>query len=200
MSSPSYLDRILNDGTNVESWLLDRVPVCGASDAARFHKPESVESYVDAKLREFRGNSFTAAGHNWEDDLCRFAGVEPSKLLIHAPGQLQHAATPDGLEVTPSGIVLAEAKIKHNRVVEKPTAAEMRQMAWQQYCVGPEVVRTEFVWGELLPSGELRERGPQVIPFTPNQFEDILGGLLLIAVPFIALLNERLAFEKAVMQ
>jgi len=198
----SYLDRILDDGTDRERWKRKRRPRIGASDAARFANINSVDRYVAEKLkdREFAGNKYTAAGHDWEEDLLAWAGVDPNKLFIHAEENEQYAATPDGLTVTPSGIILGEVKIKHNKIVSGPTAAEKRQVAWQQFCVGPEVLYTEWVWGELLPNGRLRDRGAQRIRIYPADVADILADVLTIAVPFLGELNRALEYERQVTQ
>lgn len=197
----SYLDRILDDGTDRERWLAARANcVIGASDAAGYVKPESVDKYVAAKLKAsgFHGNAFTEAGHEWEPRLLAAVGVEQSTLLIHSPAEPGFAATPDGLTVTPAGIILGEAKIKHNKIVSGPTAKEFRQVAWQMFCVGWEdVLHTEFVWGELV-NGELRNGAiePKRLRIFPADVEHLLPPMIDIATPVLARLRAARQFER----
>jgi hypothetical protein len=184
----TYLDRILDDGTDRERWLAARVGI-GASDVAGYVNPLSIDKYVAAKLKSstFNGNAYTAAGHEWEPRLLAAVGIPQSTLLIHSPDEIGFAATPDGLKVTPEGIILGEAKIKHNKIVSGPTPREFRQVAFQQFCVGPEVLYTEFVWGELV-DGELRNGAiePKRIRIYPVDVEHLLAPMIAIATPVLA--------------
>ena len=105
------------------------------------------------------GNAKTANGHAWEDGLTLQFGVPESKALIHAPDEPGFAATPDGLGENLDGTVtLAEAKVKHNKIVTGPSVGEWRQLAWQFMCVS-EAVETCFIWAEVVQN----ERGDWVL-------------------------------------
>lgn len=148
----SYLDRVLDDGADREKWLLSRRPAVGASDVAKLAKESSIESVLASKLSlaAFTGNRFTDSGNRWEPMMLAWAGIAENKALIHSPGEIGFAATPDGI-----GPSLAECKAKHMKVVTGPTLGEWRQLAWQFVCV-PEYETTEFIWVELDEAGELR--------------------------------------------
>lgn len=193
----SYLDRILGDSEDRESWLLAREDILGASDAAKFAKLASVPTYVAAKLRPstFTGNAYTESGNEWEPRLLAWAGIDRNSLLIHAEDESGFAATPDGLTVTPEGIVLAEVKAKHNKIVYGPTPGELRQVAWQQHCVGPEVLYTDFVWAEIV-NGDIRSLEPKSLRIYPADVADILTGVLAIATPVLARLRAARQFAK----
>ncbi|RFA12123.1 hypothetical protein B7R22_16970 [Subtercola boreus] len=192
----SYLDRILDNGADRDEWLTSRRTVIGASDAAKLVKPESLEKYVAAKLKEtsFSGNKFTESGDVWEPRLLSWGAIPQNRHLIHSPDEPGFAATPDGLKVTPEGIVLAEVKAKHNRIVFGPTPAEIRQVAWQQFCVGPEVLYTDFIWGEIV-NDQLRDLEPKRLRIYPGEMTEILAGILTIAVPMLVRLRRARAFE-----
>ena len=149
----SWRDRILNDGTDRDSWLVARHPVLGASDFAKLAKFESVDKYLAAKLASntFHGNEYTEQGHRWEPMMLAWAGIAPNKALIHSPGEVGFAATPDGADETRG----AEAKAKHGRIIDGPSAMEWRQLAGQFICV-PEFETIEFIWVELDGEGEIR--------------------------------------------
>jgi hypothetical protein len=199
----SWWDRILDDGTNRERWLAARADcVIGASDAAGYVKPESEDKYVAAKLKpsNFGGNSYTEAGHEWEPRLLAAVGLPQSTYLIHSPAERGFAATPDSIETTPGGIVLGEAKIKHNRIVNGPTPREFRQVAWQMFCAGwDEVAYTEFVWGELV-DGELRMKAlePKHLRIYPRDVEHLLEPMIAIATPVLARLRAARDFAKEI--
>lgn len=190
-----WRDRILNDGADRDAWLAARAGRIGASDAAGFAKPDSVDRYVLAKLkgstRTFTGNSYTESGNFWEPMLLAWAGVTPNKAFIHAPGHTDHGATPDGLTEHPDGtITLAEIKAKHGRIVTGPDPKEWRQMAWQLYCV-PEAAGIVFVWGEIV-NGELREGNPQRLDIDRDH-PKIVAALDLI-LPIAAEVSTRLRY------
>lgn len=169
-------NRILSDGLDQAAWLEARRPVIGASDAARFTNPASVEKYLAAKLdQSFTGNSYTARGHEFEQDILAYLGVTPNTALIHAPGNRGFAATPDGLDPDFG----AECKVRHGRIDPMPSAAEWRQLAWQFMCV-PEIQAIRFgtitlvsADGEWLPrlkdafSGtEISRNDPKIVKAT----------------------------------
>lgn len=156
----SYLERILADKTLDEAaWAAARANVIGASDAADFARFESADRYTLAKLKagSFRGNEFTRAGHIWEARMLDWAGIAPSGLLVHAADEPGFAATPDGIEVLPSGeIVLVECKAIHGRRLIRPGISFLRQMWWAQAVFGPEVRRTKFIWQEVVDGAPMR--------------------------------------------
>ncbi|TFC92071.1 MULTISPECIES: hypothetical protein [Cryobacterium] len=193
----TYLDRILADSTDREAWLLAREPIVGASDAAKLARPESIDVYTAAKLKRstFSGNRFTESGNLWEPLMLAWAGIPQNTLLIHAESIPGLAATPDGLLVTPAGIVLAEVKAKHDRIVYGPTPGELRQVAFQQYCVGPEVLYTDFIWAEIV-NGEMRTEDPKSLRIYPADVADVLAGLLPIAIELSARITAALEFER----
>lgn len=164
----SWRDRVLADSTDRESWLALHDTTIGASTAAKFAKPESVETYIRQILtpREFTGNAATESGNRWEPMLLAWAGYEPNSLYIHHPEERGFAATPDGTREH-GGLMLAETKAKHQKVVTGPEPREIRQMAWQLYVV-PEADGVEFVWGELVRDdldGWVLRRDPQSVVF-----------------------------------
>jgi hypothetical protein len=191
-----YLDRILADSTDRPAWLLAREPIVGASDAAKLAKASSIDTYTAAKLKPqtFSGNTYTESGNLWEPLMLAWAGIPQNTLLIHAEAHPGLAATPDGLKVTPEGIVLAEVKAKHGRIVNGPTPAELRQVAFQQYCVG-DVIWTDFVWAEIV-NNEMRTDEPKSLRIYPADVADILADLLPIAIELSARLTAALAFER----
>ena len=176
------LDLVVADALlEPEKWMAARPFSIGASDAAGYAKLESVEAYVRAKLttvaRPFAGNPFTAAGHAHEPGLMAWAGVTHNTRMFRHPEIPEFTATPDGVDVTPTGVVLlGEAKVKH-RIVTGPTPAERRQVVWAQYVLGGEV--TKWVWQALHPDTHRPYGEPQVhrISFDP----DLLAPILVIA-------------------
>lgn len=190
-----YLDRVLADSTDRPAWLLAREPIVGASDAAELAKASSIDTYTVAKLKPstFSGNTYTESGNLWEPLMLAWAGIPQNTLLIHSEAHPGLAATPDGLRVTPDGIVLAEVKAKHDRIVYGPTPGELRQVAFQQYCVG-NVLYTDFVWAEIV-NGEMRTDEPKSLRIYPADVADILADLLPIAIELSARLTAALAFE-----
>lgn len=147
----THLDRILDDGTDRDRWLTSRRTVIGASDAAKLAKASSVDLYLAGKLADsaFTGNAYTASGHRWEPVMLAWAGIASNVALIHAPGEPGFAATPDGLQITPEGVRMAECKAKHGRIVDGPSLGEWRQIAWQFNTI-PEAETIEFIWAEII--------------------------------------------------
>lgn len=184
----SYLDRILDDGTDREHWLLARHNVIGASDAAKLAKPESVDKYLLAKLKDdysFHGNGFTEQGHRWEPMMLAWAGIPENKALIHAPLEVGFAATPDGV-----GDVLAECKVKHNRVVTGPSLGEQRQVAWQFLCL-PEYELLHFLVMEVDEHGEPFREEPKefLIHRADPDIVDLTARILPIATDLLGRLR-----------
>lgn len=171
MSALAALERTLADSADRESWLDVHDKVIGSSTAGKFAKPTSVETYVRQILapREFHGNASTKSGHRWEPMLLAWAGAEPNSLLIHHPEHERFAATVDGTKRSIAGFTIVETKTKHNQVVTGPTPYEIRQLAWQMYCI-PEAPYADWVWGEVVADptedgGWRLRRDPQTIHF-----------------------------------
>jgi hypothetical protein len=197
MMTLPWIERVLADSIDRPAWLLAREPIVGASDAAKLARAASIETYVAAKLKpsSFGGNRFTESGNEWEPIMLAWAGIPQNTLLIHSAEHPGLAATPDGLRVDPDGIVLAEVKAKHDRIVYGPTPGEFRQVAFQQYCIGPEVLYTEFIWAEIV-NGEMRTEVPKSLRIYPADVADVLAGMLPIALELSARLTAALEFER----
>ncbi|MDF2507275.1 MAG: hypothetical protein K0Q52_1134 [Microbacterium sp.] len=171
MSALATLDRTLADSADRDSWLAVHDKVIGSSTAGKFAKPGSVETYVRQILapRTFSGNASTQSGHRWEPMLLAWAGAEPNSLFIHHPDNDRFAATVDGAIPYGASFAIAETKAKHNKVITGPTPYEIRQLAWQLYCI-PEADYAAWVWGELVedatePQGWRLRRDPQTLLF-----------------------------------
>ena len=145
----SYVDRILNDGLDRESWEWARRSIIGGSDAASLSKLESVNKYLRAKVgTHWDGNEYSRRGHRWERMMLAWAGIPQNVALIHAPDEPGFAATPDGILERGAGeVLLAECKLKHHPI-KGPDLSEWRQLAWQ-FRVLPEATETLFIWQEL---------------------------------------------------
>lgn len=194
----SYLDRILDDGSDREHWLEARLPVIGASDAAKLAKADSVHLYLASKLerRDFQGNAFTESGNRWEPMMLAWAGIDPNKALIHSPAERGFAATPDGLQATSAGVLMAECKAKHNKIVYGPSLGEFRQIAWQFNAV-PEAETLEFIWAEIVDD-ELRGTEPKSVTIQRSdpKIVGLLEQMLPIATDLLARLTVALEFER----
>ncbi len=191
----TWRDRVLDDGTDRERWALTRHNVVGASDAKSLSKPESVDKYLLAKLKDdgaFHGNAYTAQGHRWEPMMLAWAGVNENVALIHSPDEVGFAATPDGV-----GDVIAECKAKHNRVVTGPTLPEKRQIAWQFLCL-PEFDRLMWLWMEIDEHGEPFHDEPKYVEFRRDDAElvNLTQLMLPIATDLLARLRAARAFEQ----
>ncbi|MEA9983683.1 hypothetical protein [Subtercola sp. RTI3] len=194
----SYLDRVLHDGEDRDSWLVAREPGIGASDAAHFARMEAAPKYVDAKLKPstFRGNETTENGHIWEPDILAWVGIRQNKRLFHHPDEIGFTATPDGVIDEPhvAGIRLAEIKVKHNKIVYGPTPAEFRQVAWQ-LLVLPEAHCVEWAWGELVRDSEgrwiLRDDSPKKITYWQDDAAIVAAQKLLVPIATAVLAGMR---------
>ncbi len=197
MSALAALGRTLADSADRESWLAVHDKVIGSSTAGKFAKASSVETYVRQILspREFTGNTTTENGHLWEPALLGAVHAEPNTLFIHHPDYDRFGATIDGVKEVPGGFAIVETKLKHLKVVSGPTPYEVRQLAWQFYCV-PEAQWAEWVWGEVVPDekspdGWRLRRPPQVLMFRRDD-APIVAALALIvpiALAVLAALN-----------
>ena len=195
-----WRDRVLFDGVDRAAWERGRWGVIGASDVKAFARPESVPLYFRGKIaaRRFHGNAFTERGHEWEPELIAATGVPASAALIHSPDEVGFAATPDA--ITDDGSLLAEAKLRHNRISSGPTVGEWRQLAWQFHCV-PEAEAVRFVEGELVSTqlGWRLRRDPQVLEIERGdpRIQSAIGLVLPIAREVLALVRTHLELEEA---
>ncbi|MGO1809512.1 MAG: YqaJ viral recombinase family protein [Canibacter sp.] len=152
MSSQSYRDRIVTDGTDRVAWLKARARGITATDVAKLCTPKSVLAAAHNKLHgsTFMGNAYTQHGREREPVISQWAAdhfeTQPSAALFHAAQDLRHLATPDGLRERGDGVLeLVEIKTT-NKSWKTIPRNYMRQVWWQQYVLGAE--RTLFVWEE----------------------------------------------------
>lgn len=188
MSALAVLDRTLADSADRESWLARHDKVIGSSTAGKFARASSVETYVRQILapRTFSGNAATASGNRWEPVLLAWAGAEPNSLLVHHPDEARFAATVDGTIPTSTGFAICETKAKHKKVVTNPTPYEIRQLAWQLYCL-PEAESAAWVWGELVedesePDGWRLRRDPQTLIFHRDDPKIVAATELIVPI------------------
>jgi hypothetical protein len=206
VSALAVLGRTLADSNDRESWLSQHDKAIGSSTAGKFAKTSSVETYVRQILapREFHGNDSTRSGNRWEPMLLAWAGAEANSLLIHHPENRRFAATVDGTKRVGDELVIVETKAKHLKVITRPTPYEIRQLAWQMYCI-PEAAYAEWVWGELIrggsgdmPEWELR-RDPQTLVYHRDHPEIVAATSLIVPIAHevLAALDAARALEGA---
>ncbi|GLU91312.1 hypothetical protein [Agromyces sp. NBRC 114283] len=185
MSELADLGRTLADSADRESWLAVHGRVIGSSTAGKFAKPGSVETYVRQILepRTFRGNAATESGNRWEPMLLAWAGADPNSLLIHHPDNERFGATVDGTRRVGARLGITETKTKHNRIVTGPTPYEIRQLAWQLYCI-PEAEFADWVWGELVEQGGewVLRRDPQALVFYRDHPQIVAATSLIVPI------------------
>jgi hypothetical protein len=188
VSALATLDRTLADSADRDSWLQVHDRVIGSSTAGKFAKPGSVETYVRQILapRTFSGNETTRSGNDWEPALLAAVGARPNSLFIHHPDNNRFGATIDGTKPVGDGFSIVETKTKHNQVVTGPTPYEVRQLAWQMFCV-PEAVDAEWVWGEVVrdsasPVGWRLRRPPQIITFRRDDPQMVAATELIVPI------------------
>ena len=188
MSVLAALGRTLADSIDRESWLAVHDKVIGSSTAGKFARPESVETYVRQILapRTFRGNGATERGNLWEPALLAAARATPNSLFIHHPDNPRFAATVDGSRETGGGFAIVETKTKNERVVNRPSPYEIRQLAWQMYCV-PEAAAAEWWWGEIVrdsqaPDGWRLRRPAQHLIFDRDSPEIVAATNLIVPI------------------
>lgn len=188
MSALAELGRTLADSADRDSWLAVHDRVIGSSTAGKFAKPGSVEIYVRQILepRTFSGNESTRSGNDWEPALLGAVDARPNSLFIHHPENRRFGATIDGVKPLGDDFAIVETKTKHNRVVAGPTPYEVRQLAWQMYCV-PEAVHAEWVWGEIVPDprspvGWRLRRPPQSITFRRDDPRIVAATELIVPI------------------
>lgn len=105
--------------------------------------------------RTFFGNKYTAWGLERESTIAaaifRDYGILGSDVLFHAPGEIRHLATPDGVKMDENGIVTI-AEIKTGKYDLDPELAHFKsttyldQMQWQMYVMGDTCKKCLFVW------------------------------------------------------
>lgn len=190
MSALAVLDRTLADSADRDSWLDVHDKVIGSSTAGKFAKPGSVEIYVRQILepRTFSGNESTQSGNDWEPALLGAVGARPNSLFIHHPENRRFGATIDGTKSVDGGFAIVEAKTKHNRVVTGPTPYEIRQLAWQMFCI-PEAMHALWVWGEIVrdessPVGWRLRRPIQSITFHRDDARIVAATNLIVPIAF----------------
>ena len=198
-TDPRYSDRILADSeTDRAGWEVARDSLFGASDAAKFAKPSSSDLYLRDKLTPsaFRGNRYTESGNRWEPLMLNWAGIPRNSALIRSVETPRLGATPDGILPGPDGLILSEVKAKHKPGFCIPSPAEWRQVAFQQWVLGPSVLFTRWIRAEIGEDGDLVGLEPEFIDIYPSEVAHILDGVLAIAFPLAARLQSALDFAK----
>ena len=195
----SYLERIIADRSIDETaWKAARIGTVGASDAASFSKLESVDRYVLALLKSgsWSGNGFTESGNTWEGRMLRALGIPATAFTVHSIDEPGFTATPDGVEVLPSGeVVLAECKAIHNRILQRPSLRHLRQVYFAQHVFGPDVRRSKFIWQHLDDDGPTHLE-PHVLIIERDQ--DAIDRLLTIARPVLDKYRRALDFAREI--
>lgn len=183
---------LFDSATDREAWLAGHDRRIGGSDAEMLAKPESVERYVAAKLRPRKPWSSAAvrAGNAWEPLTLDWIGATHNTVCYRSRESERFVATPDGVDVDPDdpdALLLTEIKTFTGKIVDGPTPAYRREMAWQQMVVGPAVRRTRFVWRELV-GGVPRELEPKVMIYERD--EKLIARLRGMALQVLARLDD----------
>ena len=145
----THLDRVVARSEDRVAWIRARSRGVTATDVARLSSERSLQAVLRDKLlgSGFSGNAFTDHGRAREPEIARWVRaqhrIEPSSTLFHAHGEPLHLATPDGVAVHGSAVVLAEIKTTGHAWRSIPRSY-LRQVWWQQYVLGAE--RTLVVW------------------------------------------------------
>ena len=149
--SPDHRDRVVANSQDRIAWLRARSRGVTATDVARLSSARALQAVALEKLggTGFGGNAFTDHGRAREPEIARWVrnvyGIVPSSDLYHAHGQPLHLATPDGIAMRGSNVVLCEIKTTSHSWRSIPRSY-LRQVWWQQYVLGAE--RTLVVWEE----------------------------------------------------
>ncbi|ROP64185.1 YqaJ viral recombinase family protein [Curtobacterium sp. PhB115] len=144
-----HTQRIVAHSSDRVAWLRARAAGITATDVARLASLRAVEAVVADKRygSRFSGNAFTEHGKDREPVIAAWVaathGIQPSAHLFHAAANRAHLATPDGVGVDGSRVVLAEIKTTGKAWRSIPRHY-LRQIWWQQYVLGAD--RTLFVW------------------------------------------------------
>jgi len=145
----THLDRVVARSEDRVAWIRARSRGVTATDAARLSSERSLQAVLQDKMlgSGFGGNAYTDHGRAREPEIARWVRakhrIEPSSTLFHAHGEPKHLATPDGVAVHGSTVVLAEIKTTGHAWRSIPRSY-LRQVWWQQYVLGAE--RTLVVW------------------------------------------------------
>ncbi|MDM4762472.1 YqaJ viral recombinase family protein [Galbitalea sp. SE-J8] len=144
-----HTQRVVASASDRVAWLRARAHGVTATDAARLTSVRAAEQVAVDKLlgTGFGGNDFTAHGRAREPEIARWVSREhriaPNELLFHADADVRHLATPDGVAVHDTTLVLCEIKTTASAWRSIPRSY-LRQVWWQQYVLGAE--RTLVVW------------------------------------------------------
>lgn len=198
MSALAMLERTLGDTANRDLWAQVHEQTIGSYAASSFARSGSVETYVRQIIapRDFRGNAATKSGVRWEPMLLAWAGAEPNSLFIHHPDERGFGATVDGV-VPGDPFAIVETKAKHLKIIDGPDRKEIRQMAWQLFCI-PEAVECRYVWGELVrdpsdPDEWRLRRDPQTLVFPRDHPAIVAATALIVPIAHLVLAGVRAA-------
>lgn len=198
MTALAALERTLGDTAERDSWAHVHEKTIGSYAASSFAKAASVETYVRAMIapREFSGNSATRSGVRWEPMLLAWAGAETNSLFIHHPDERGFGATVDGV-IPGAPFVIVETKAKHLKIIDGPDRKEIRQMAWQLFCI-PEATECRYVWGELVrdpsdPDEWRLRRDPQTLVFPRDHPAIVAATALIVPIAHLVLAGVRAA-------
>ena len=118
--------------------------------------------------RSFFGNKYTAWGLEREPfigaELFREKGFLASDVLFHAPGEIRHLATPDGVKQLEDGTVLI-SEIKTGKNDLNPAGDHFKktsyfdQMQWQMYVMGETCKKCFFAWEQHDDNWQVGEDG-----------------------------------------
>jgi hypothetical protein len=156
---PDHRNRVVAHAQDRVAWLRARSRGVTATDVARLSSERALRTVADDKLlgTGFGGNAYTDHGCAREPEIARWVraqhGIEPSSTLYHAHEHPLHLATPDGVAVHGSTVVLSEIKTTVHAWRSIPRSY-LRQVWWQQYVLGAE--RTLVVWEQhsnFIPNG-----------------------------------------------
>lgn len=149
--APDHRNRIVANSGDRIAWLRARSRGVTATDVARLSSARALQAVALEKLSGtgFGGNAFTDHGRAREPEIARWVqarhGIAPSQDLYHAHGQPLHLATPDGVTMRGSSVILCEIKTTSHSWRNIPRGY-LRQVWWQQYVLGAD--RTLVVWEE----------------------------------------------------
>ncbi len=141
--------RVVAQSTDRVAWLRARARGVTGTDVARLSSARALQGLALEKLlgTSFGGNAYTEHGRLREPEIGRWAGavhgMRASTALVHADGNREHLATPDGLRERDGALELCEIKTTSHAWRSIPRTY-LRQVWWQQYVLGAE--RTLLVW------------------------------------------------------
>lgn len=186
------MGRVVADSADREAWLRARRVGIGASDAARYANPESIASYVRAKLTHgtFLGNAHTDRGHRLEVPILASRGLQQNTLMFHAADNPLMFATPDA--VTVERLVQVKTTVHRAGTRIRIPASHRRQMWHEQYVCGFDT--TDYLVLRFDAEGNPLTLEPERIVFDRDDAE--IDTILNIARPVLAALTEALKFER----